>query len=353
MALLVNNDVSARVLDWDDAVARMEDAFTQLGRGDAAFQPRTDIWSPDVENGDYYCWGSLLGAIREPPRLAMRFKSDIVRWEYNGENYTQEVHNVRPGTFMGFILLFDTSTGELLGLLNDGVIQHARVGATAGVACDHLANEDAETVGILGSGGMARSYLRAFDVVRDLTEVTVYSPNRDHCEQYAAEMERELGIDVRPVDGPATALDGVDIAATCTDTMEPVYRTEWLEAGQFLINVHPMEMTEETYRAADKVLTTNKEPVLTYFVGGQERLDGEKPVEEFHRGYHEMNYPTIDALLAGDAPGREDPSETVFYHNMSSGIQFAAIGDLVYQAALDRGLGTSVPLSWFQQDIRN
>ena len=226
MAVLIDNDVTQRVLEMTDAVEVIEDAFAQLGRNDATFYPRTDVVSPTAVDGDFFVWGSLLGAIRDPPRLAFRFKSDVLTWEEHDGNVTEEKFNVEPGTFMGFLLLFDTSTGELLGLLNDGALQHVRVGATAGVGCDHLAREDAHRVGVLGSGGMAESYLRAFDFVRDLTEVKVYSPTRSNRERYAEAMSAELGLDVTPVESAEAAVTDVDIAACCTDASQPVFREE-------------------------------------------------------------------------------------------------------------------------------
>ena len=46
--------------------------------------------------------------------------------------------------------------GAPLAIINDGIIQHMRVGACAGLGVKYLAREDAKTVGIFGSGGMAR-----------------------------------------------------------------------------------------------------------------------------------------------------------------------------------------------------
>lgn len=352
MATLIDNDVTQRVLEMDEAVDAIESAFTQLGERDAAFYPRTDIVAPTAEDGDYYVWGSLLGAIREPPRLAFRFKSDILQWQDHGDHVTEEKFNMEPGTFMGFIQLFDMSTGELLGLLNDGALQHVRVGATAGVACDQLAREDASTVGVLGSGGMARTYVQAFDVVRDIDEVKVYSPTVENRETYAEEMGAELDADVRAVESAEAAVRDVDIAATTTDASEPVYREEWLEDGLFLVDVRSIEVEDDAAEAADRVLGTAREGYMNRVIGSdadQERYMSNRGVS----GFEDHDYPTLDEVLAGEAPGRQSDSETIYYHNRSAGIQFAAVGDLVYEAASEAGLGTEIPIEWFQQDIRN
>ncbi|NIT03094.1 MAG: ornithine cyclodeaminase family protein, partial [Candidatus Latescibacteria bacterium] len=51
-----------------------------------------------------------------------------------------------------------------------------RVGGCAGLGVKYLSRADASVVGMFGSGGMARNYLMAFNEVRKLKKVKVYSP---------------------------------------------------------------------------------------------------------------------------------------------------------------------------------
>ena len=352
MAILIDNDVTQRVLEMDEAVAAVEDAFGQLGRSDAAFYPRTDVVSPTAEQGDYYVWGSLLGAIRDPPRLAFRFKSDQLLYEDHGDHVTEEKFNTEPGTFMGFILLFDTSDGALLGLMNDGALQHVRVGATAGLGCKYLAREDASRVGILGSGGMAETYLEAFATVRDVTDVTVYSPTEANRRAYAERMSERLGVDVTAVDTAEAAMTDVDIAATCTDASQPVYEADWLEDGLFLCDVRSIEVGEEAVEAADRTVGTATDGYMDRVIG----TEADRERYRSHRGesgFQRHDYTTIDEVVNDPGLGRRSDDETIYYHNRSAGIQFACVGNLVYEAAREAGLGTEIPIEWFQQDIRN
>lgn len=353
MALLINNNVTSQVLDTAGALEVIESAFAQLGRGDATFQGRTDIVSPTALNGDCYTWGSMLGAIRSPPRLAFRFKSDMLRWFERNGDLIERKFNVTPGTFMGFVLLFDTSDGALLGLLNDGELQHARVGATAGVACKHLSREDATTVGMVGSGEMARTYARAFAVVRDIEEITVYSPTTEHRDQYAKEMRRDLDVSAKTVDSAREAVRNADIAAVCTDARNTVFDRDWLEEGMFLTNTTTLEMDQRLFERDEGVYTTTTEPFMEYVIEGDD-FDRDAFLEKRGaRSYEPFNYPTLGELLTDQVQGRQHSSQAIFFHNMSSAIQFAAVGNLIYERAKERNLGTTIPLDWFQQDIRN
>ena len=65
-------------------------------------------------------------------------------------------------------MLLDAGTGEPLAILDSPGINPYKSGATGGVGVDALARPDASTVGLFGSGGQAKSQVRATDVVRDL-----------------------------------------------------------------------------------------------------------------------------------------------------------------------------------------
>ena len=96
------------------------------GRGSTSGRPAA------IRSG-YYQWGSMEGTSRRYGVFATRIKSDIAYWTDHGDGVkTQEKYCQRPGLFCGLILLFSTANGEPLAIMNDGYLQHLRVGATAG-----------------------------------------------------------------------------------------------------------------------------------------------------------------------------------------------------------------------------
>jgi ornithine cyclodeaminase/alanine dehydrogenase-like protein (mu-crystallin family) len=58
-------------------------------------------------------------------------------------------------------------------------------------------------------------------------------------------------------------------------------------------------------------------------------------------------------VIAGDIQGRDSDTQSIYYDNNSAGLQFAAVGRVVYEKAREAGLGMKIPMEWFQQDIRN
>src|SRR3712207_4393573 len=112
-----------------------------------------------------------------------------------------------------------------------------RVGGGAGIGTKYLSREDSHVVGMLGSGGMARTFLEAFTCVRDIKLCKVYSSTPENRERYAEEMSKELNIEVRAVDNPRDAISEVDIVSSATNSMKPVYDAEWLQPGQHVTNL--------------------------------------------------------------------------------------------------------------------
>jgi alanine dehydrogenase len=339
-----------------DAVEAMERVLQQYADGFAAFQPRTDIWSPTAVGGDYYRWGSLLGAMYDPPTLALRFKSDVISWtQYEGA-LTEEWHNMKPGTYCGFIILIDMTNGEIIGLMNDGVLHHVRVGATAGVGAKYLSRKDSTVLGIVGSGGMAETYAEAICNVRSIEEIRVFSPTPENREAFAEKMKKKLGVAVVIKENNLEVARDADIVALCTDSRRPVYNVEMLEAqkpGAFFIRCRLDEIDEPVLHAVDKIFSNGKEPYSEFVIGSPEERARRPSNEEYRRRYKRMDNPVLAEVIAGRQPGRTSETESIYFDNNSAGLQFAAVGRVVYDKAKEAGLGMNIPMDWFQQDIRN
>ena len=356
MPLLINNDVTARVLKMDAAVEAMEKVLEQYAQGLATFQPRTDFWAPTAKDGDYYRWGSLIGAMFDPPTLALRFKSDIITWHRNGHFHTEEWHNVEPGKYCGFILLIDMTNGEIIALMNDGVLHHVRVGATAGVGTKYLSREDSCVLGVVGSGGMAETYAEAICAVRPIEEIRVFSPTAANRDSYAEKISNKLGIPVTAKENNIEVARDADIVALCTDSLKPVYTMEMLAAqrpGATFIRCRLDEVDEPVLKSVDRIFGNQREPYAEYIIGSPEERDRRPGNKEYRRRYRPREYPFLADVIAGKIPGRKNNTESIFYDNNSAGLQFAAVGRIVYDRAKELGLGMEIPMEWFQQNIRN
>ncbi len=351
-----------------ECIEVQEDAFRKLAAGIAAHRPRIDVYVPCAQADSYYRWGSMEGAYNGI--YACRVKSDVVSWPLQGSRQTEKWHCIQPGTYCGLIFLFSTDNGEPLAILNDGIIQHVRVGGGAGIGAKYLARENASKVGMLGSGGMARSYLEAFCAVRPIRSAKVFSPTAVNRDRFADEMSRRLDIKVESVSTARDAVRDVDILACCTDTMSPVFQTDWLEPGMCVINVSAYEVPADAYGCFDVAIrqgvagavpVAQSEDIRTdiggspvAYIAGTSLQRRILPPKNPHGPAWHRDLPLFADLASGDVQGRSNDQQITFYANTGNqGLQFAAVGGLMYRNAVARGVGRKLPTDWFVQDIRD
>jgi len=375
MALLISNQDIEQVLDMKTCLDAIEEGIKEYYRGDATCRPRIDVWAPSGDPQGYYQWGSMEGTSRRYGVFATRIKSDIAYWSSGaGGVKTQEKYCQRPGLFCGLILIFSTENGEPLAIMNDGYLQHLRVGATAGIAAKYLSREDADTVAMLGSGGMAWTHALAFAEVRRLKRIKVYSPTPANREAFAGKLAARLGIEVIPMASAEEAVKGAQIVAACTDATVPVIPGRSVDAGGFISTVKGSveldrscaervrsfftfapntDNTGEAFGAsvspAQKISGTHRA-----YVAGQPEDLARIPVIEREGGFDKRKVVSFKALLDGAAPGRRDGEEILAMGgNQIQGIQFASVGGATYRLIKARGLGREFPTEWLLQDIRN
>jgi len=374
MALLISNEDAAKVLTIADCIESIEEGVKEYYRGDATCRPRLDVWAPSGDPDGYYQWGSMEGTSKRHKVFATRIKSDIAYWsEYNGVK-TQEKYCQRPGKFCGLILLFSLANGEPLAIMNDGYIQHMRVGATAGLAAKYLARHDAAVVGMIGSGGMARTHAMAFCAVRKIRRIQVYSPTAKNREAYAREISEKLKIEVDPVESPAEAVKGAEIVATCTDSILPVLKGEWLEEGVLLTTVKgTTEVDDDTLKRVDIFFTFAPEAPSqpeqekswkthahrisgthrAYVAGRPEDL-ARIPKVTKERKVDRRQIVSFKDLFGEKTGGRDNDRQIVsMAGNHIQGIQFASVGGRTFELIREKGLGREFPTDWLLQDIRN
>ncbi|MGA1206890.1 MAG: ornithine cyclodeaminase family protein [Gammaproteobacteria bacterium] len=376
---LINNDEVARLLKMADCIRVQEAAFRKLPEGGAIHRPRIDLYYPSADPEAYFRWGSMEGA--NDGYFAIRMKSDIVSWPRAADgSWTEEKYCMEPGTYCGLIFLVSTRNGEPLAFINDGVLQHMRVGGGAGIGAKYLSREDSEVVGMIGSGGMARTFLEAFCCVRPIKRCNVYSPNPAHRAWFAEEMSDRLGIEVRAVESPREAVRGADIVSSATDSMTPVYDAQWLEPGQHVTNLGRREMPEEAMGRFDVVVRQGTAGLQmrqterfqaerghspAAFIGGSAeemaRIPEKNPNPGFGGDSPEFtdrgqggSKPEFADLVTGRCQGRTEASQITFYRNVGNqGLQFSAVGGWVYEQALAQQLGREIPTEWLLQDIRD
>ena len=366
--LLLNNADVAKVLDMKLCMNALDGVFQEMAIGEAVGMGRIDVYVPSGEDkAPYYRWAVMTGGSKKDGMVCARMLSDMVDWPRQYGRIRENKHARAPGTFLGLLFLFSAKDATPVAMINDGFLQHLRVGGGAGLGVKYLSRPDSEAVGMIGSGGMARTYLDAFLQSRKIKKVKVFSPNADNAKLYAREMSELHGIAVETAPSAREAVRGVDIVSCCTSTNEPVFFNEWLEPGMHVTNLTSSEVEPNLPRIVDVAMRAGEAtPRLEQlpaeadyyragFLGYVAGSEAERAtVPKLTLPPEIIGMPRLVDLIAGKASGRTDAKQTSFFLNVGAiGAQFEGVAAAVYQKARAQSLGTEIPTDWFLQDIRD
>ena len=120
------------------------------------------------------------------------------------------------------VMLYDYESGAMLACMEGGRLGQIRTGAASGLATRYMAKEGATTVGIIGTGGQARTQLAAVAEVRNISKVQVFSRREDRREEFAKQSSERLNLEVVAVDSAQACVDGADVVIAITSALEPV-----------------------------------------------------------------------------------------------------------------------------------
>jgi ornithine cyclodeaminase/alanine dehydrogenase-like protein (mu-crystallin family) len=368
MTLIINNHEVEQVLTMETTIAALEESYRNLALGEAVCRPRIDIRIPTSDPKKNYQWGTMEGG-STAGYFAIRMKSDIIYEQtYNGVT-TQEKYCTRPGLYCGLVLLTSIENGEPLAFINDGVLQHMRVGADGGIGVKYMANEDAEVIGMLGSGGMARTHMQAFTHVRNIKKLQVFSPTKENREAFGHEMARKYNIEVKVCDRAEDVYKGAHIVAALTDSTVSVTDGSLLEKGAHIVVVggsgkpdaEALKRVDVYLRFGDTPAPVGHPELATdaEHIGYQARPNARKQDDGRKKGrVHGVALPdkriTLADLVQGRAKGRTAADQITYSERGNiQGAQFYAVAGRVYELAKRAGLGHEIPTSLFLQDIRN
>jgi alanine dehydrogenase len=235
--------------------------------------------------------------------------------------------------------IFDADSGEPLALLDGASMNPFKTGAAGAVAVDALARADATDLGLIGSGAQARGQLRATAVVRDLETVRVYSPTREHREDFATEMAEELDAGVRAVDANAAAVRDADVVITATDATEPVFDGDDLADGAHVTAMgqyHPQRREVDATTVARSTYVPDLRARIEQDAGAYLLAVEEGSIDADHV------HAELGDVVAGTAPGRTSDDEITLFDSGGTAIETVAAGYMLSERAREAGLGETI-----------
>lgn len=355
--LVITNEEIETFLEMPACVEALESAYRDLGNRDAVDLPRQDAVVDNSRPGAVHGFKTMSGSWPAAGLAALRLNSDVVHWpEIDGTPRRVKIPVSQGDRYNGLVLLFSTETGELLAIFNDGYAQKTRVGGSSGVAAKYLARENASVLGMIGSGWQATGHIEAMAAVRKLELVKVFSTTPANREAFAETYSKKLGTEVLPVASIEEAAADADILVSATNSMTPTITPDLLRPGMHITSVRGSEIPLDVLKTVDRLVVNSHDPVSAYPARGWPEEIPEFVNGDYSRpdiGVFDITQaPELKSVVAGLAPGRESDDQITCFHNYKGlGLQFAALGSIIYAEARSRQLGLTVEDHYFSQAV--
>ncbi|MFT2112077.1 ornithine cyclodeaminase family protein [Marinomonas sp. 2405UD68-3] len=130
-------------------------------------------------------------------------------------------------------LLYSGKTGELLAMLDGGILTARRTAAASALAAKFLAKQDASTLFVVGSGRVASLIPEAMRTIRPIRDVKVWDLNKDNAQRLVDKLS-ERGFNASVELDLEVGTKGADIISCATLSTTPLILGEWLKPGQHL-----------------------------------------------------------------------------------------------------------------------
>ena len=326
MPLFLQEEDVRQLLTMEDAIEAVEGAFRLWAEGGASMVPRMASSPPDIPGHFYLRW-MMPGTIHELG--VMGAKMLIVA--------APGTQPPRRGRFI--VLLFDSSDGSLLALVEADALSRIRTGAVTAVGTKHLARERSATLGIFGSAGYAPMQAVAVCAVCPIQKIKVYSPTPENRRRFADELEGLLKREVVPVESSREAVVGSDIVVTVSNAVTPVFAGELLEPGT---HVTAVGSSIPDHREVDDQTVLRSKIVVEYMEQAlKEAGDLVIPISNGVITAQSV-YAELAEIVGGKKPGRVSDDEITLFKFNGIAIEDIACALKVYQRARERGMGQAL-----------
>ena len=302
-----------RLVTVKDAIATLEALFATWGQPSTSDLPRQRA---RLAGGAFNLMGAAYGA--------------------KGVHGLKAYAGVKGAQF--HTLLYSSLDGKLKAMIEADLLGQMRTGAASGVATKLLANADAHTLAVIGTGKQSRAQIAAVCAVRPITRVKVFSRTAEHREAYARSVEKDLGVEVLPASSAQACVAEADVVVT---TAEPVCRAQWLAEGAH-VNVAGANSNDRREVDAGTVLRAAVKATDHVEQAKAEAGEFRELVAAGKLAWSAIR--ELGEFITGKAAGRTSPSDLTLFKSLGIALEDVAFAELVYQRALAAGVGRPIPI---------
>ena len=272
-------------------------------------------------------------AVNHPRRRVRMANRTLLHYMAAGDNESgylgTKVYSTNPRKGARFLVsLFDAETTSLLAVIDADSLGQIRTGAASGLATKFMANANARTIGMIGTGWQAETQLAAVVAVRRPERVKVYSRSEEKRAAFAEKMSGRLGIDIEAASSAEQTVRESDIVITVTNAATPVLEGAWLAPGTHINatgsnHVKRREIDGAAVQGAAFIAVDSIE---------QAKMEAGDLVQAHEEGVLDWErVEELSAVVAGRVPGRPEPEAITLFESQGLAIEDIAVAGYVYE----------------------
>lgn len=313
-----------RLITPEDVMQAVEDTFRAIGNGTVFHPVHAPIWMDETRANMFLASPAYLKAAHAVG----------VKWV----NLFSDQKPGLPASYGNLLVLSNSDNAQPYAIMEASTITTMRTAGGHGVvSAKYLARKDASTLAVIGCGEEAKSgicsYLKAFPALRQLH---VYSRSQESMER----MVRLFGGQIPVVchSSAQAAVEAADIVLMTTTATTPVVMFDWLKKGAFVAGMYSFnDLDPACSRRADK------------WYLGERTVDAHNiihfpPMLKYQLSEDDV-FGDLGEVITGKCPGRESDDEIIVFTHMGMGALDVAVGNIVYQRAVEQGIGTVIDFS--------
>jgi alanine dehydrogenase len=319
--LLLDREAVDENTPMDELVGAVGEAFEAYERGDAVMPAKSYIDLPRY-NGDF---------------RSMPAYMDAGDWDAAGIKWVN-VHPDNPDEYdlpsvLGTVIYSDPRNAFPLAIMDGTELTMKRTGAAAAVATDHLAIENANSLGLVGAGVQAYTQLEAISTIRPIEEVVICDLDDERVAAFVEAFEEDFSVRAGSVGEAASC----DVLSTITPSTEPIVAADDVGEGT---HINAMGADAADKQELDPAILTEAKLVIDDY--DQTTHSGEISIA-WKEGL--INESDIDAaigeIVVGKRDGRTDDDRVSVFDSTGLAIQDVAAAHVVYEHARenDNGVG--------------
>jgi len=223
------------------------------------------------------------------------------------------------------VLLFDATTGVMLGACDGNELTTRRTAAASAVAAKRLARDDASRLLVVGTGALAPHTAEAHAAVRSYETIDVWGRDPDKA-RIVANALIAVGLPAQAVEDVDAAVSEADVITAVTGAKHPLVKGSLVRPGTHidLVGAFTAEMRE-----SDDQLVESASVFVDTRAGAVIAGDLAQPLASGLITESDINA-DLRELVTGEHPGRSDTDEITLFKSAGIALEDVAAARLVF-----------------------